>query len=324
MSKPAFIITIDTEGDNLWSRPRRVTTKNAGFLPRFQSLCESYGLKTTYLVNYEMAVSPVFMEFAEDLLARRAGEIGMHLHAWNTPPLVPLTSDDFRHHAYLTEYPEQVMREKIKVITEKLEDALGVEMLSHRAGKYAFNETYARALVEMGYRVDSSVTPHTSWRRDLGDPAQGGGPDYTRFPEEAYFLDLEDVSSPGGSPMLEVPLTIVADRWHIRKTAARVFGSYCHMPSARNRLFPVWFRPNGGNLKRLLKILDRAKSGGRGYLMLMLHSSELMPGGSPVFPAEGDVERLYDHLERIFQGAGDSFRPLTLKEYYSVVAEGLP
>src|SRR5512144_2975448 len=48
---PSFLITIDTEGDNLWSRPREITTGNARYLPRFQALCEKYGLKPTYLTN---------------------------------------------------------------------------------------------------------------------------------------------------------------------------------------------------------------------------------------------------------------------------------
>jgi len=38
----------------------------------------------------------------------------MHLHAWNSPPLVPLTSDDFHYQPYLIEYPDPVMKEKIK------------------------------------------------------------------------------------------------------------------------------------------------------------------------------------------------------------------
>jgi hypothetical protein len=60
----SFIVTIDTEGDDIWNGPREITTCNARYLPRFQELCERFGLKPTYLVNYEMAVSPAFVEFA--------------------------------------------------------------------------------------------------------------------------------------------------------------------------------------------------------------------------------------------------------------------
>jgi len=36
--KPYFLITIDTEGDNLWANPKEVSTKNASYLFRFQEL----------------------------------------------------------------------------------------------------------------------------------------------------------------------------------------------------------------------------------------------------------------------------------------------
>ena len=100
LTTPAFLITIDTEGDNLWASPREISTENSRFLPRFQSLCERYNFKPTYLTNYEMAVDPFFLDFGRDIVRRGTGEIGMHLHAWNSPPLVPLTTDDLSHHPY--------------------------------------------------------------------------------------------------------------------------------------------------------------------------------------------------------------------------------
>ena len=96
MNKPAFLITIDTEGDNLWRNRRTITTRNTLFLPRFQALCEKYGFKPTWLTNYEMASDPAYVEFARDVIARGQGEVGMHLHAWNSPPEAPLTDDDWR------------------------------------------------------------------------------------------------------------------------------------------------------------------------------------------------------------------------------------
>ena len=64
----SFLITIDTEGDDIWSRRSSIETRNASFLPRFQSLCENYGLKPTYLVNFEMANDRGFVEFGRDLI----------------------------------------------------------------------------------------------------------------------------------------------------------------------------------------------------------------------------------------------------------------
>ena len=116
-----FIITIDTEADNVWGRPRETTTENAAYLPRFQELSESYGLPVTYLTDYAMACSAKFQQFAKGVLARRTGEVGMHLHAWDTPPISPLTDDDIQHLPYLVEYPDEIMRAKIAFLSEFLE-----------------------------------------------------------------------------------------------------------------------------------------------------------------------------------------------------------
>ena len=103
MQKPAFLITIDTEGDNLWQKNDSITTENAKYLPRFQAVCEKYGFKPVYLTNYEMAIDPFFIEFGQDVIARGTAEIGMHLHAWNSPPETPLTDNDWRYKPYLIE-----------------------------------------------------------------------------------------------------------------------------------------------------------------------------------------------------------------------------
>jgi hypothetical protein len=62
-----FIITVDTEGDNLWEYKKGppIGTENAKYLPRFQSLCEKYGFKPVYFTNYEMASSDTFVTEAK-------------------------------------------------------------------------------------------------------------------------------------------------------------------------------------------------------------------------------------------------------------------
>ena len=317
-NKPAFLITIDTEGDNLWSALPTITTRNADFLPRFQALCESYGLKPTYLTSYEMASSAAFVEFGRDVLRRGVGEIGMHLHAWNTPPLQPLSGADARSHPYLIEYPEPVMRGKIAAMTDLLEKTFGVKMVSHRAGRWSLNETYARILVEKGYRVDCSVTPHVSWKSEPGGSPQSGGADYSRFPDDAYFLDLDDIRRPGDSPLLELPMTIVPARRPLLDRLRPIGAKSRFLRRALNYLFPKvhWLRPNGRNRKVLLEIVEWTVRNERSYCEFMLHSSELMPGGSPRFPRARNVEALYEDLQALFAAVRGRFVGMTLKEYH--------
>ncbi len=325
---PAFLVTIDAEGDNVWSRPRVVSVRNAAFLPRFHALCSLHGLRPTYLTTYEMARSPAFAEFARHVVATGTGEIGAHPHAWSTPPLAPLTEDDATCHPYMVEYPEPVIREKLATLTGLLGDTIGVEAVSHRAGRWAFDARYARLLVERGYLVDCSVTPHVSWRLTMGLPSGRGGTDYTGFPDCAYFVDLADISKPGGSPLLEVPVTVVPSprppaRWvHRVADALPAIGPMAACRRAIDRLVPRvwWLRPNGRNRKGLLGVLERARADGRGHVEFMLHSSELMPGGSPRFPDARAIEALYDTLSALFEAARGRFCGLSLAQYRRTLA----
>lgn len=293
--------------------PKEVTTENARYLPRFQALCEKYGLKPTYLTNYEMAACERFIDFGRDAIGRRTAEIGMHLHAWNSPPITKLKAKGM---PFLIEFPKSVIIEKVKFMTGLLEGRFGVKMTSHRAGRWAFNETYAQILLDHGYRTDCSVTPHVSWRETKGFQDGNGGTDYRAFPAEAYFIDTSDISRAGRSQLLEVPMTIVADRSRTGTVARAVSRSFPRaVRKAANRAFPAvaWFRPNGRNLASMLKLLGRRKNSA--YIEFMLHSSELMPGGSPTFRTEQSIDRLYGDLEQIFAEAQGDYRGLTVSEF---------
>jgi hypothetical protein len=313
-----FLITIDTEGDNLWLKSDRIMTKNASYLIRFQELCEKYQLKPTYLTNYEMVKSDTFIKFGKSIIKNNTAEVGMHLHAWNMPSFYKLTNNDFKYHPFLIEYPEKIMREKVKIMTELLEDTFGEKMLSHRAGRWAFNEKYAEILVEFGYKVDCSVTPHISWKLTMGDPKQNGGCDYSKFPDEPYFIDINNISHPGKSDLLEVPVSI---NRRFKKINNLVSGlpNNSIIKRAVNHFFPnIWLRPNGKNIQHLLKYLDKMVDSEKMYVEFVLHSSELMPGGSPLFRTDESIEKLYRDLDLLFKRANSSFIGCTLSEFYDI------
>lgn len=325
--KPAFLITIDTEGDNLWSKPHKVTTLNAAFLPRFQALCERHHFRPTYLTNHEMATAPVFQEFGRALIDGGAAEIGMHLHAWDTPPLVSLTADDRAAQPYLIEYSHTVMREKIRVMTGTLEAVFGVKMLSHRAGRWGFDTRYAAMLEEEGYVVDCSVTPGVSWRGRLGDPSGTGGTDYAGFPDAAYWPAPDDLARPGGPRrLLEVPVTILrrstpgAVLSRVLLAAPAGVGRALHPVGRLMQVFaapPMWLRPRRANISAMMQVAQRVIDEDRDYAEFMLHSSEFMPGGSPTFQTVRDIERLYDQLETLFAWMAPRFEGMTLSAYRS-------
>ena len=187
-------------------------------------------------------------------------------------------------------------------------------MTSHRGGRWAFDERYARLLLKHGYTVDCSVTPGISWSSNAGAPGGKGGPDYTDFPAHAYFIDLDDISRPGSSALLEIPMTIGRSRLHRRLPGCyqwKIIGPIAHRLSE-----PIhWFRPLGPRPEIMREMIVAAATRSAPYLEFMQHSSEFMPGGSPYFPDVPSVERLFENLEALFGLVASHFSGATLREY---------
>jgi len=314
---PAFLVTIDTEGDDLWGRPRTITTRNARHVQRFQRLCESFGLRPTWLTNFEMARCPEFLAFGRDVVRRGTGEIGMHLHAWNSPPLQPLTPDDMTAQPFLTEYPQEVVDAKIGYMARLLRDRFECEIVSHRGGRWAFDATCAQALVRHGIRVDCSVTPDVRWvRTPTGDEKRSDAAvvDYRGFPTRPYVVDLNQPQRPGRSSLLEVPMTVVPSslyRWLPQAYAVPLVRrwSWAWQPTHH------WLYPDGRNLPAMLGMVRQAVAERWPHLEMVLHSSELMPGGSPSFPDGPSIEALYRDLRVLFRSVAGHFRGMTLGDF---------
>lgn len=278
-----FIITIDTEGDNLWSvsdLKTPIRTENAKFLQRFQELCEKYGFIPTYLTNYEMANADAMRELGRVGLKRGTLEIGSHEHAWNSPPYFPLIKSPLkRGKPYLGEYPRFVIRKKLEYLTKLLEDTFQCPITSHRGGRWCLNAIIIRELDRLGYTVDCTCTPGISWKRDLGWSIGSRGTDWSSYENRPFTLDYPLGNGRKKSGIIEIPVTSVK----------KVKGGT-----------PKWFRPDGSNLMELLGILDYMYERREPYIEFMLHSSELMPGGSPTFVRRGQIEKLYGDLDMLF------------------------
>jgi hypothetical protein len=316
-----FIITIDTEGDNIWEyrmaapgqAENPITTKNACFIPRFQELCGQFDFKPVYLTSYEMALDDFFSDFAGRESAKGNCEIGIHPHAWNTPPYYELAAGNAGHGLpYLIEYPASVMREKFDTLYRALQNKFGGKIVSHRAGRWATNQEYFDILLDYGIQIDCSVTPHVSWAGSAGFSPGSGGPDYTRHPENPYVIKRTD-SQKTGESLLEMPVSI-------RTVRQPPPGPLPFRPflSGIKKFFTgktVWLRPNGGNLSDMLALVKIIKKSNAAYLMFMLHSSELMPGGSPVFTTGESIEKLYADLGTLFYTISRDFKGTTLKDF---------
>lgn len=305
----SFIITIDTEGDNLWEwkQGKPVTTENVKYLSRFQELCDGYGFKPVWLTNYEMISDPAYVDFITKVEDTGTGELGMHLHAWSTPPEYSLNIKESGA-PYLIEYPTDIMEQKIAVMTEELRSQTGIVPVTHRAGRWAVNTTYFELLKKYGYHIDCSVTPHEDWTGHMGAAEGSAGSDYTDSPEDAYWIDQEKT-------VLEVPLTVRHTHSFFlpeRLTPRRLAGSMKRAVKGEN----IWLRPGHSSPKQMRFLIDQIAQSESDYLMFMLHSSEFMPGGSPNFKTAESIEQLFDTIRQLFDQIAREFEGITLREYY--------
>lgn len=309
MGKKYFLITIDTEGDNLWAwkQGQKITTENTLYLKRFQTLCNSFGFKPVWLSNWEMIQDNRFVEFARSIEEEKIGEIGMHLHAWNSLPLFELQHFEGSEAPYLIEYPTAVMEDKIKTLTQEIEEKIGIKPTSHRAGRWATDERYFNLLKKYGYTVDCSVTPTINWQNKCGQSPLSKGTNYLNAPNSSYWIDEK-------KELLEVPVTIKKSHklFSPRKTTPRaIAASFYHALIGES----LWLRPNGNNLEQMKYVLKLSLKNNSEYVMFMLHSSELMPGGSPTFKDAESIEKLYSDLNDLFSFASNYYEGITLRDY---------
>ena len=309
-----LIITIDTEGDNLWNWKKgdRITTENAKYLQRFQDLCNNFGFKPVWLSNYEMLCDSFFIDFISGVIDNHYGEIGMHLHAWNSKPDYELCTT-YRGAPYLIEYPSEIMEAKIEYMTQLIKDRIGVKPVSHRAGRWAVNKEYISLLVKNGYKVDCSITPGINWGKCSGALADSCGCNYVKFPHEEFWISDES----SHDKLLEVPVTICkSHKFYLpkEKTIRGILAATYRMFNGTH----LWLRPENDNMIQMIDLISKIENSEEKYIMFMIHSSELMPGGSPTFKTRESIEKLYIDLKSLFERLSQNFCGITLQDYYEV------
>lgn len=290
-----FLITVDTEADNQWRDNLPVTTKNIEFLPRFQKLCEKYGFVPVYLLSYEIVEDEKAVEILRPWLASGKAMIGAHLHPWTTPPFV---EKDKKGHSFPSEYEFDILEQKLRNLTEIIKNKFGIQAKIYRAGRWGFCANQAEILRKLGYEYDCSITPKVSWQGKVGSGGGAEGPDF-RF-ESVYSSKLE-------SGITELPITILFTGL-LKKENAFLAKQFLKMPEGFlkkvvNRLFfrQKWLRVFRTSTKRdWLEMVKSARKNKLETLEFMIHSSELMPGGSPYAKNEEQLEVLYERIEECF------------------------
>jgi len=313
----AFIITIDTEMDNEWAPGLPAGDSNLATLPDVHGRLRALGVRPTYLFSYGAIGSPSGKHFAEAVARSSEGEIGAHLHPWETPPFSADEVSGGARHAFPSELEPAVLRAKLAVLTEAIGSAIGRPPLSYRAGRWGIDGRGISLLEELGYQVDSSVSPLIDWR---GADSRFG-PCFRSVPRFPYFPDPSDVCRPGESTVLEVPVSIRLNRsagaWHSLYLGLSRRHILLRGLSKCGVLKPIWLRPTYSSSDQMLWLARRMLAEGAPVLNMMFHSSELSIGTSPYVQSECELARTWVRIDRTIECLlGEmALEPLTLSEF---------
>lgn len=250
-------ITIDTEMDSSshWVKqfPPHYTSVIDGIPKLLRPIWDKYDICPIYFVSPEVLYEEKCCEILKQEITKGA-IIGAHLHPEYIEPDsiwgegIEKVTPQFPCLAYET----SVEKEKLRNLTNLIEDKLGVHPIWYRAARFGADDDTMKILHELGYQYDSSVTPHIDWRVK-------GGPNHSMEPEEKYQRN----------GITEVPITIRGKRFGI---LGRLL--------PENWLFYTWLRPTHMFLAEE-KALVRRCANQEQDLIMMFHSMEIMINKTP-------------------------------------------
>lgn len=291
MSRAYLCVSIDTESDKgpAWRsrRPMSFNGIHVGVRERLQPLFASYGAKPTYLVSPEVIRDERSAEVLRSI--GPSCELGSHLHGEYAEPGAwePEVTRDFQR-----DYEGDVEQRKLTYLTDQFIRAFDHQPLSFRAGRFGIGPRTIGILENLGYAVESSVTPDIDWA-DQGAP----GLSFEGAPTQPYRPDREDPTRVGDSTLLEVPITIRARLANF-------------IPGIGKKIERRWLRPTWMSGEALVRLAEdeiaaarRAAPGRPVILNAMLHNIEIIPDASPYATAEPQARTILDRLRTLLEFA---------------------
>jgi len=291
---PQLAVVVDTEEEFDWTRPFSRTSVATTSIPaqaRAHDIYDRFGLIPTYVIDYPVATDPRSMEYLGGLKREGRAEIGAHLHPWVNPPHEEAVTTRNSYHCNL---PPALERAKIHELTDAIETGFGERPTVFKAGRYGFGPNTARVIAELGYRVDCSYVPYTSFAGD-------GGPVYYDVPDQPFWL-------PGARDLLEVPMT----SGYIGRLASvgpRVQALFDSSRAERLRIPGLLGRPGllarsrltpeGVPAREQCALLRTLVGRGLRLFTLTYHSPSLAPGHTPYVRSAEELAGFLSNIEQV-------------------------
>jgi hypothetical protein len=284
MSRAYLCVSIDTECDKgpSWRtrRPLSFDGIRQGVLERLHPLFVAHGAKPTYLISPEVLRDDASVSALRSIAS--GCELGAHLHGEFAEPgaFEPEVTKDFQR-----DYDAELERKKLTYLTDQFIRAFSHQPASFRAGRFGIGPSTIGILEELGYTVESSVTPHVDWSSSGAE-----GLSFEGAPTQPYRPDPQEPARVGDANLLEVPVTIRRRLWNA-------------IPGIGRKVEPRWLRPtfaSGDALVRLAEdeIADARRSApGRPVILnAMFHNVEVVANASPYASDEPKAHAILNRL----------------------------
>ncbi|TVR97339.1 MAG: glycosyltransferase [Rhodospirillales bacterium] len=289
------MVVIDTEEEFDWTQPlSRVNTNVESISAQrsAQALFQRYDIIPTYVIDYPVATTDAAVRTLRSYAEAGEAVIGAHLHPWVTPPH---DEDVTPWNSYAGNLPAALEYDKLARLTEAIERNFGARPTAYKAGRYGIGPNTAGALVRLGYHVDMSVVPRTSFAAD-------GGPDFSAWDFRPYWFGPDH-------QLLEIPLSCgyAGALWRygsrVYRAAGSKHGSSVHALGllARSRLLErIRLTPEGVDLAALIRVTRSLLQQGCRAFTLTYHSPSLSPGCTPYVRDHGELRSFVGTLDRYF------------------------
>ena len=292
---PLLLVVIDTEEEFDWSQPH-ASENTAGSAIAAQGLAQEifarHGIVPTYVIDYPVAATPSAVAVLKAFADRGECRIGTHLHPWVSPPHTERVN---AVNSYPGNLPPALEREKLAVLTAQIAEAFGTRPVVYKAGRYGVGPATPGILEDLGYQIDVSVVPRTSFTGD-------GGPDFSAAGfSPAWFGPSRGV--------LEIPLSC-GFYGALRARGPTLFPRVSGAAGMRLRLPGILARsgllerirltPEGCDLAANIRLTRSLYQQGCRVFSYTYHSPSLVPGMTPYVSSAAELKAFLESMDRYF------------------------
>ena len=290
---PVMCVVVDTEEEFDWTKPfsrQNVSVASiAAQILAHEQVFDRFGVVPTYVVDWPVATTFSAFSTLKSLMDEGRCEIGTHLHPWVSPPYMEEVNT---FHSYAGNLPGELEFKKLSMLTDAISENFKRQPIVFKAGRYGLGQHTSGALQQLGYSVDASVVPHTSFKAD-------GGPDFSDYGNQPYWFGEKE------SLLLELPVT-TGFCGVLRRLGPKL---YPHLltPLAKTLHFGGIFArtgflerirltPEGTDTAANLRLMDTLVRDGVQVITLAYHSPSLVPGKTPYVKTVNDLRHFLNRI----------------------------